>query len=237
MPSPTTAIELITGAMKVVGIIAAGSGDTPTADESTDGLDALNDLLETMSLDNLFVYSAANETFTFAAGQATRTIGPTGQFVTTRPVRISGAYCTYQGVDFPIQIIGQGEYDDISLKTMSQPIVERMLYVNDFPNGILSFWPVPSQAIPLVLSTDRVMTVIPTIATSISLPPGYLNFMKHALGIMLAPDYGVTPSEDVVGIARSTRAALKRANKQKYRARFDCSLQDGGGYVDWRTGV
>jgi hypothetical protein len=228
MPSPTTAFALIESAMRVVGIISSGAGETPTADEANDALDSLNDLLESMSLENLFVWGTADQTFTTVAGQASRTIGPTGQFVATaRPVRISGAYCTVNGVDFPIQIIGQQEYNDIPLKTQQQQIIERLLYVNDFPNGIVTLWPTPSAAIPLVLSIDRVMTSIPTLATVLTYPPGYLNFMKHALGIMLSPDYGVTPSQAVLDIARGTRASLKRANKEKNVARFDCALTDG----------
>lgn len=235
MPSPIAALDLITDAMKVVGIISAGSGETPTAEESNDGLKALNDLIDSMSLDNLFVYGAANEVFAFTAGQASRTIGPTGNFVTTRPIRISAAYCTYQGVDFPIQIIGQAEYDDIALKSQQCEIVERLLYINDYPDGRLFFWPVPSQATNLTLSTDRVLSSVALTSTTITLPPGYVLFMKHAIGVMLAPDYGVTPSETVMNVARSTRAALKRANKQKVIARFDTSLQDGG-WSYWQTG-
>lgn len=228
MPSPTTAFNLIESAMRVVGIISSGAGETPTADEANDALDSLNDLLESMSLENLFVWGQADNTFTTVAGQATRTIGPTGQFVTAaRPVRINGAYCTVQGVDYPIQIIGTEEYNDISLKTQQQQIIERLLYINDYPNGILTMWPVPSAAIPLVLSIDRILTSVATTATVMTFPPGYLNYMKHALGIMLSPDYGVTPSQAVIEIARGSRASIKRANKEKRIAKFDAALTDG----------
>lgn len=228
MPSPTTAFALIESAMRVVGIISSGAGETPTADEANDALDSLNDLLESMSLENLFVWGQADNTFATVAGQATRTIGPTGQFVTAaRPVRISGAYCTVQGLDYPITIIGQDEYNLISLKTQQQQIIERLLYVNDYPNGIITMWPTPSAIVSLVLSIDRIMTAVATTATVLTYPPGYLHFMKHALGIMLAPDYGVTPSQTVIDIARTCRASLKRANKQKVIARFDAALSDG----------
>jgi hypothetical protein len=227
MPSPTTALALIEGAMRVVGIISSGVGETPTADEASDGLEALNDLLELMSLENLFVWSSAAETFTTVAGQATRTIGPTGQFVTSaRPVRISDAYCTVSGVDYPINIIGYDQYAAIPLKTQQQQIIEQLLYINDFPNGLVTLWPTPSAAVPLTLNIDRVMTAIASTATVLSYPPGYLNYMKHALGLMLAPDYGVTPSQIVVDIARTSKASIKRANKQKVIAKFDAMLSD-----------
>ena len=233
MPSPTTAYDLIKGAMRKVGITAAG--ETPTADEANDALTDLNDLIEGMSIDNLFVWGAASSSFTTAAGQATRTIGPTGQFVSDRPVRITNAYCTYGGVDFPIEIIGQEEYDNITYKPQQSQIIEKMAYVNDFPNGLLYMWPVPSQAIPLVIGIDRILTSVPSLATTMTFPPGYLNFMMHALGMKLAPEYGVQPMPVVAEIASSSRAALKRANKLRRKAYFDEALQPC--YVgDWRTG-
>jgi hypothetical protein len=111
------------------------------------------------------------------------------------------------GVDYPINIIGQQQYNEITLKTQQQQIIEQLLYINDFPNGIITLWPTPSAAVPLVLSIDRVMTAIATTATALTYPPGYLIYMKHALGLMLAPDYGVTPSQIVVDIARGSKAA------------------------------
>jgi hypothetical protein len=235
MPSPVSAIDLITQAMKVVGIISSGVGETPTADEATDGLYNLNDLIESMSVDNLMVYGAADEVFTLSPGNATRTIGPTGDYVTVRPVRISSAYTTYGGVDFPVQLIGQEEYGYIPLKTQTCQIIEKLAYVNDFPNGILSMWPTPSEAVPLTISIDRILSSVPNVATMISLPPNYLNYMKHALGIKLAPDYGVTPSQDVYEIARTSRAALKRANKVRRRAYFDEGITDSVSV--WQTGA
>lgn len=233
MSSPTTAYDLIKGAMRKVGITAAG--ETPTADEANDALTDLNDLIESMSIDNLFVWGAASEVFTTTANQASRTIGPTGNFVTARPVRITNAFCTYGGVDFPIELIGQEEYDNISLKTQTGQIIEKMAYVNDFPNGLLYMWPVPSSAIPLVIGIDRILTSVASTATVMTFPPGYLNFMMHELGIKLAPEYGVEPMPDVQKIAARSRAALKRANKLRRRVYFDEALQPC--YVaTWQTG-
>lgn len=219
--------------MRKVGITAAG--ETPTADEANDALSDLNDLLETMSLDNLFVWGSASAPFVTVAGQATRTIGPTGQFVTDRPVRITNAFTTVNGVDFPIEIIGQEEYDNITLKTQQQQIVERMAYVNDFPNGLLYMWPVPSAAVPIVIGIDRVLSSVASTATVMTFPPGYLNFMMHALGIKIAPEYGVEPMQAVVNIAQNARAALKRANKLRRKASVDPALLRGYS-IDWRTG-
>jgi hypothetical protein len=233
MPSPTTAYDLIKGAMRKVGITSAG--ETPTADEANDALSDLNDLIESMNLDNLFVWGSASIVFATVAAQATRTIGPTGQFVSDRPVCVTNAYCTFGGVDYPIEIIGQAEYDNITLKTQQSQIIERMAYVNDFPNGLLYMWPVPQAVMPITIGIDRLITSVPTLATAMTFPPGYLKYMMYELGIALAPEYGVEPMTDVVKYATTTRAALKRANKQKRKAYFDPALTQRS-VGDWRTG-
>lgn len=235
MPSPVTAYDLIVSAMKTVGILSAGSGETPTAEEANDGLNDLNDLLERKSLDGLFLLGEVNQTFTTAPGQAVRTIGPTGQFVTVRPVRVVSAYCTVNGVDFPIDIIGQDEYNSRNLKTQTQDIIEELLYVNTFPDGTLTFWPVPQSAVPLVLTLETPLTQVANLATVINYPPGYAMYFQAKLGELMAPDYGVIPSPILMKTITDTEAALKRANKQKRVAGFDCALGSPSVAI-WQTG-
>jgi hypothetical protein len=159
------------------------------------------------------------QTFTTVAGQATRTIGPTGQFVATaRPVRISGAYCTVSGVDYPINIIGQAQYNGDHAQDPAAADHRAAAVHQRLPER-------PGHAVADALGRraaraqhrsgddgDRDST-----ATVLTYPPGYLNYMKHALGLMLAPDYGVTPSQIVVDIAR----ALEGCDQARQQAEGD----------------
>lgn len=235
MPSPTTAGALVRSSLRLIGAIA--TGETPTADELNDGLSALNDLLESLSTQNLAVYGSAVETFATIAAQAIYTIGPAGNWNTVRPVRIDGdAVCTFNGVDFPVTQIGQGEYDAIGLKTQQQPIIEKLLYVNANPLGLITLWPVPSGIVNITLNTDRVLTAVTDTSTAMSYPPGYLLAMRYLLGILLAPDYGIAITPEIAGIAASSLAAIKRANKVKRVSSFDGALVDSGPTI-WQTGV
>lgn len=235
MPSPSTAGVLVRSSLRLIGAIA--TGETPTADEMNDGLSSVNDLLEILSTQNLAMYGSALETFPTVAGQALYTIGPTGNWNTVRPVRISGdAICTFNGVDFPVDQIGQNEYDAIGLKTQQQPIVEKLLYVNANPLGLITLWPVPSGIVNIGLNTDRILTNVTDVNTVMIFPPGYLLMMRHNLGILLAPDYGISISPEIAGVATSSLASLKRANKIKRRSSFDGALVDSGPTI-WQTGV
>lgn len=235
MPSPTTAGALITSSLRLIGAIA--TGETPTAAEINDGINALNDLLENWSTQNLAVYDSPVLTFPTIAGQAVYTIGPGGNWNTVRPVRLGDdSYCTFNGVDFPVDLIGQGEYDMIGLKTQQQPIIEKMLYVNDNPLGIITLWPVPSGIVNITINPDRVLTAVADQSTTMVFPPGYLLPMRYHLGILLAPDYGRQISTEIASVATSSFASLKRANKVKRVATFDGALVDSGPTI-WQTGV
>lgn len=234
MPSPTTAGALIRQALGLTN--AVGVDQTLTSDELADCLSCLNDIYEDLSNQNLGVWSTANQTFNTVAGQATYTIGTGGNWNTVRPVRINDpAYCTYGGVDFPMHAWDQREYNLVGLKTQQQPIVQRYLFVNEFPLSFITLWPVPAQVVPVTFSMDNVLTNIASAATTISFPPGYGKLYKYKLGVELAPLFGRVASRDVKQIAVETLAHIKRVNKETPRARFDGSLVASGPVI-WQRG-
>lgn len=233
MPTPTTALALISGAMRLFGALA--SGEEPTPDEAKDGLAVLNDLLEDWSLQNLAVWGSVNQSFTTSPGVSTYTIGAGGTFNVNRPIDIFGAYCTFGGVDFPIDLIDQDRYNRIDLKTQQQPIIEQLLYINEVPLGTIVLWPVPMMAVPLVLSLKEVLTNVPDIATTLVYPPGYAKALRYALAVNLAPEFGKTAPPDVLGIAKTSKGTLKVANMRTPTMGFDGVLT-GEGPVTWQRG-
>ena len=78
----TTAGDQINAALRLIGQLA--EGETPSAATSQDALAALNQMLDSWNTDRLLVYTTQTQVFSWPAGQATRTIGPTGDFVGNR---------------------------------------------------------------------------------------------------------------------------------------------------------
>ncbi len=228
-----TALDLITGALRLIGAIA--TGETPSAAEANDGLITLNDMLDNWSTESLTMYGSDSQPFTLVPNQFDYEIGPGGDFDTARPVRITGAYTTVQGEDFPIGLMGMDEYNRIPLKTQTQQIVERLVYINSNPFGTIKVWPVPTDAVPIILDADYILTSIPTLATVIAQPPGFALCMRYTLALLLAPDYGIEPNPAVIEIAKSSKANVKRANRTKQIAQFDLSLAAPGPEI-WQTG-
>jgi hypothetical protein len=220
-------------------------GDVPTAEEINDGLRMLNDLLANWSIEQLSVWERATEFFNTTGGQATYTIGAGGNWNTTRPVRIdSQGVCRFQGVDYPMLGVGMDQYNLHTLKTQPGDVIEQFLYVNDYPLGTVTLWPVPvsSTVGHIGLHIDRQLTQVTNLTATLAFPPGYEPALVYNLALLLASDYGTAPPPEVVSLARNFKADIKRANKRKTPpARFDdmpgVHGGDAMGSQAWRTGV
>lgn len=234
MPSPTTALDLIIRSMKLAKLL--GSGETPTGEEAADALATLNDILENWGTEPMSVWGTANFVGSTVGGQGTYTIGPGGNFNTTRPSQINAAFVNFNGVDFTLDVVGQLDYNKISLKTYQQPIANQLLYVNDVPLGLITLWPVPTVAMPITLTFDRLLTQIPSLATVINYPPGAAKALRYALAIELATEFGAPIDQALVALAADAKADYKRSNKQPVRASFDAALTGHFGTGNWRTG-
>lgn len=212
MPSPTTALQIIRGALNLTN--AVGTDQTLTADETSDCLDVFNDLIEMFNTSNLAVYGSSNQTFSTIAAQATYTIGAGGDWNTVRPVRINDpGYTLIQSTSYPVYSMTQAEYNEIPVKTQQQPFAYRYLFINSFPLGRITLWPVPSQVASITFTIDHQLTAISDAATSISFPPGYANVFRYKLAVMLAPLFGKTAKPEVQKEAKDSYAAICRANK------------------------
>lgn len=221
-----TALTLIEDALGLTNSV--GVDQTLSADEAADGLAAFNSLLDDWSTQNLAVFGQANQTFNTVSGTSVYTIGVGGAWNTTRPVRINDAYATYNGVSMPFSSMTQEEYNSIPVKTQTQDYPSAYLYVNDYPLGLVTLWPVPSAITALTFSIDRVLTQIATLATVLSFPPGYLKAFKYALAIELAPLFGkkIADFPDIVAIASLSFGNIKRANKKVHLMTCDPAYSD-----------
>jgi hypothetical protein len=227
MPTPTTALEIIKTAMRLIGVIA--TGETPSAAEAADGLSALNDVIETWNTEGMTVYGSIATAFTATPNVGSYTIGPTGAFVTAspRPVRIDGVYASFQGVDFPVQQWTYDQYMGAAVKATASTYPTRYAYVNTFPNGQIYLWPVPAVAITLNLDIAVQIGAITSLATALTFPPGYARALQWELAAELAPQYGIELTATQVALARNAKAAIKKANHVPSVSRMDMVLTNG----------
>lgn len=234
----TTGLGIVKRAMRLIG--ALGRGETPTDDEQTDGLAALNAMLDSWSIQELNVFQTLIASYTWSAGQASQTIGPSGaDFTAARPVELVGAYQRSSDIDYPLHVLTEGEYAAISDKTTQSDIISRIFYNPSNPSGTLYAYPVPSGAATVFLRTWQVLQTFDAATEQIALPPGYEDALVFNLALSLAPEYQRQVPFHVARRAANTLRVLKRRNLEIPSARMDVALvtnAGGGGAYNWNVG-
>ena len=225
MPAIVTA-DLVTSSLRLINAIA--TNETPSANEMADAILVLNDLLESLSTEDITVFSTSDATYSLTANTATYTVGPTGTWVGVRPIEVLYAYTRVNGVDFPCKVTTDvGEYNSISVKTAGSTMPMIALYNAEFPNGQISLWPVPSAAgATFTLTHTDALPQVVNSATTINLPPGYSKMLRYLLGVELATEYGIRVSPEMRAAAGEAKANVQRKNLST--AELDCGPEFTG---------
>lgn len=234
-----TARDLIEGAMRLIGALA--SGENATADEATNGLTALNDLIDGWSTERLVIPNVVREVFALTASQQTYTMGTGGDFNTTRPQKIERALIQFTGqtpaIELPMKILNTPEYAGVILKTITSTFPHLIYSDNAYPTTNISVWPVPDNSnYSIVLYSVKTLSQLSNLSTTLSLPPGYQRALRYALAIEISPEYGKEVSEVIVGIANQAKAEIKRANVEPSYLRCDDALVSRSKVWNYRTG-
>lgn len=208
-----TAGDQINRALRLLGVLA--EGETPSAATSQDALTALNQMIESWGIERLSTYELQEQSFTWPANTASRTLGASGNFSGTRPTKIlDSTYFkdTATGVSYGIKIINADQYNSIATKTTTATYPQ-VVWVNmTHPNLTMTIYPVATTAVEWHIMGAKEITQPAATSTTIANPPGYLRAFAFNLALELAPEFGVEPSSQVKRIARISKAALKRIN-------------------------
>lgn len=226
----TTALGIITSAMRKIGALA--KGETPSAEEANDGLEMLNDILASISNDSNVVYARILENFPLSGGVASYTIGSGATFNTSRPIRIVSAYVRSGGIDYPLDIVSDEQYATVPQKTIGS-IPEFLNYTNAFPQATINLYPVPASAYQIFLLTEKQLSTF-GLNDTISLPPGWRRMLVHNLAVEMAPEYGQPVSGELMKLANESKAEVKAAVMAAKPMQWDSGLgSDGNIYTGW----
>lgn len=217
-----TAEKIIKRSLRLIGVLAAG--ETLSAEDLADSLDALNDMLDGWRADSLMVYALRDESLTMT-GAASYTVGTGGDLNTDRPVRIESAYWRSGSTDYPLRIAPAGQWNAITDKsTTGTP--DWLYYDAANPLGVIRLHPSPSDGVLHVSTWVPLLSVAAT--DDIDLPPGYREMLVYQLAMRLAPEYGKSAPAEVVAMAS---AAKDRVGVINFRAPImSTGLGDGRRY-------
>lgn len=234
----STALDLVTTSLQLLGVVA--SGEPVSANESNDGLKALNRMLDSWSNESLLIPSKVREVFALVASQQTYTWGTGGNWNSARPQRIEQALCQLVGtsplLELPCDILNQAQYADVRIKA-TPSVFPTAIYNDDaFPLANINVWPVPTDVNNMVFYSWKPLADLATLTTALSLPPGFEDAICYNLALRLAPFYCKEITMAVAGTAAETKANVKRMNTKKRYLGVDAGLTTRSSKWNWRTG-
>jgi hypothetical protein len=207
-----TAQSLIDRAARLVGGVA--SGESCTLAESTDGLIALNAMLESWQADKLYVYAFVDTAYSLVAGTQSYTVGPAGNFaLTPRPPKIEECFVRVSNIDYPVTLLTDEQWFAIATKTDTATYPDRAYYEPSLTTGTLLVYPKPSAVSSLHIVTWTNVASLAALSTSISLPPGYEDAIAFNLAIRWSgPEFQLPIPDYVQRLAIESKATIQRAN-------------------------
>lgn len=210
-----TARFICTEALQELGLIMQGRA--PKSYDMNATFNSLKRLLESWSTSNLLVPSTTTTLFPMVAGQKDYTLGPTGDWVTERPMELQYAFVrfpqgTNQPVDYEMQIANDKQYASIPVKDVTTNIPTVLYYNATFPNASISIYPVPTANYDVVLWSTQPLDNFDTLDDNIYFPRGYARAIITNLALEIAPKYNKDPSPTLVAIATASLADIKRKN-------------------------
>ena len=209
----TTAGDQITGALRLLGILA--EGETASAATAQDALSALNQMLDSWSTERLAVYNTIDQVITWPASTAVQTLGPTGSIVCLRPVNVDDSSYFRDpstGISYGIKLINQQQYDGIAVKTVTSTYPQVMWVNMEYPDIRMTVYPVPTRTLEFHIVSVQELSQPATLSTELAFPPGYLRAFKYNLACEIAPEFGVEPAPQIIRIAMASKRNLKRIN-------------------------
>ena len=254
----TSVKSIIDQSLRKLG--ALGSGEQAGTEEHADALAALRIMLDTWSIEALMVPFLATEEFPLSPDQALYAMGPLGDWVTTRPMRIE--QIRVKGVDGRTRYLPQSTPSALRHQTSVEPGYPSA-WVGS-ADGMAAWIEINAYPVePAVLVTSRKPfdvaaldnfalphdpaaapeTVYPSgftlsgIQTTLAFPPGYEAAIIYNLAVHLAPEYkGLQLSQIVVEQAARAKALIKIGNVQPRDLVLDPFLTGRRGGYDIQRG-
>jgi hypothetical protein len=230
--------DLAADALLDLGVLAAG--ETPTADDMTNALRAMNRLIDQWAAERLQIYSPSVETtWNIVPGTQTYTVGAGGTVNVARPVFLNDVRfrntATSPVVEFAMRRLSDEEWINIPIKTLTSTLPVEYYYTPTYPLGTLRLYPVPTMTtLTGVLYAPEAVSEIANITTTITLPPGYRRMIVKNLAVEMAPSYQRDVQREIASAADQSKRVVKNANTRLMDMHFDSAAlvsgSQGGGY-------
>jgi hypothetical protein len=207
-----TVAKLIRAAFRRIGVIEETEALSAEAEE--DGLDYLNDLIDTWKVERLLISELARTTWLIMPNQQDYSVGG------ARPTFID--HVAYEDLTTnPVEEYSLGDpltrdqWMAIPQKTMRSTLPASAYYRPTMPTGTISLFPVPTATnLRGVLYAPNPVQEFTSTDQLIVLPPGYRRFLRENLAVELWPEWrtGESPDPVLVRNAGESKRLIKTFN-------------------------
>jgi hypothetical protein len=200
-----SATDFIKSALRLVGALRSGLNLSNA--ELVDSQTVLNDMLDAFSAERIMIPAVTvqtldqnQKTLTLIASQQSYTLGNTNEnenFLLPRPARVDRVSILYSAsqstpVELPMDMVDDQQWQGIANKSVTS-ILPQVCFVDEsnavFPDMVLYFWPVPTQANPVVLYLWQVLQLFPDLQSKFFFPPAYAEMLRYQLAVRLAAEF------------------------------------------------
>lgn len=224
--------SLIEMSLRKIG--ALSTGETIETTRQAEALSALQLMLRSWGSLSNQMFATVKESFPLVAGQTSYTWGiTTGNFNSTRPTQVLGAYILdSSGTTHPVDITSEGYYRSISSKTTSGRPTNLFFYPS-YPLATVYMYPVPDAVETLYVDAFKPFTETASfdvVGSTIAFPAYYEEAIVFNLAIRLAPEYGKTASAEVSAVAKSSFRDVTTINAANQVEPIFALVPAGGSY-------
>jgi hypothetical protein len=244
-----TAQEIIDDALVELGILSA-PGQAASPGNTAIGLSKLNQMIDQWNLRQARIWAVERRVYSFIPAQATYTLGPTGDWIGTRPIGPRPGNGIYQAsailpgspsVNIPITILDQEQWANLRLRNIGATIPLALYNDGAVPNTNVYFYGTPPAGYQIELWTQRQLSQYAAANTSLTLPPGYRLALSLSLAEELIGIFSRIIPAIPVGLdkrAKDARAALVALRVQPAPQTNDAGTIGASNRpaYNWRTG-
>ena len=204
-PLALSATDFIKSGLRLVG--ALRSGLNLSNDELRDCQLVLNSMLDSLSIEktqipavSIITTNTAQAPLSLVANQPSYKLGNvlgTEDFLLPRPSRVERVSILYSAsqqtpVELPMEMLNNQQWQGVTNKSTTS-LLPQVCFVDEsnavFPDMVLYFWPVPTQANPVILYLWQLLQQFTSLTEQFLFPPGYAEMLRYQLAVRLAAEF------------------------------------------------
>lgn len=194
--------------------------DNFSADQLAHGLEAVQDMLDSWSLDPFKQFELTLSNFNTANATASYTIGAAQTWNTSQPIDIDQAFIRVSNEDYQVEVVKRREFNKIPDKAKTgRPT--KLYFQRGASTGTVYLWPVPTATEAIYLDMRKALATFSALANEVTLPLGYRRAIVFNLAVEIAPDYEIEPSAEINRMAAESLAAIMQINSPHTMAGFN----------------